>query len=202
MFLLNQERTLTTHASQRLNERTRISEEEFHSILYDKIVVCGVEARENKRHLLFFSPIDNTHFVAVEDYKYAVIITVLPLDYHENLAWRIAEKDLIKAQKLNPAQKELVLCSAKSIKVSILACPNMQSERISMGSYRFEIKPQSTTDVLYADGFINQLIVSIGRKGYVLDDFDEFLLCDKEGEVIQVLTWFEIDNLLDQALVS
>lgn len=67
-----------------------------------------------KRHLLFYSVVDQQYFIAIQDQYTGTVVTVLTLDYHRNLAWNISEKD----KKLAKAKVSLLECR---IKVSLNA---------------------------------------------------------------------------------
>ena len=81
---------LSRHAFSRLNERTQLTAEALMSLLDAGAVInVGQEPCSNRDHLLFFSQADNCCFVAIQDSVSGEVVTVLPLDYHENLAWKI-----------------------------------------------------------------------------------------------------------------
>ena len=54
-------------------------------------VNIGTEDGTNRVHRLFYSIPDRMCFVAVEDHINAVLITILPIDYHDNIAWRVSD---------------------------------------------------------------------------------------------------------------
>jgi len=43
---------------------------------------------------------DNMCFFAVQDCKISTVITILPIDYHENIAWLVPIKFQLEAKKL------------------------------------------------------------------------------------------------------
>lgn len=47
----------------------------------------------NRDHLLFYSAPDDDFFVAIQDRLTGTVVTVLPLDYHSNLAWDVSPED-------------------------------------------------------------------------------------------------------------
>ena len=61
-----------------------------------KYLSIGKQEKSRRIHDLFFCIDDKTFFVSIRDEKNNEIVTILPLDYHENLAWEIS----IEAQKL------------------------------------------------------------------------------------------------------
>ena len=63
------------------------------------VVGCGVKKKKH-RHFLFYSPRDAQCFVAIQDECDGVIITVLPIDYHESSAFYITEEAQIMAKDI------------------------------------------------------------------------------------------------------
>ena len=74
---------------------------------YGGAIDVGVEAVFDRKHWLLYSDLDDCFFVAVQDRYTGLVITILPLDYHENLAWKIDSNSLIaakeKSSNYNPA---------------------------------------------------------------------------------------------------
>lgn len=66
----------------------------------DLVVDIGHEPSSNRVHKLFYSKPDNMCFVAIQDIKTATIITVLPIDYHENISWRVSIDSQSQAKNL------------------------------------------------------------------------------------------------------
>ena len=88
---------LTDHAEKRLIERTGISISTFKGMYKEgRYLSTGKEEKSRRIHDLFFCIDDKTFFVSIRDEKNNEIVTILPLDYHENLAWEIS----IEAQRL------------------------------------------------------------------------------------------------------
>lgn len=92
---------LSVHAAQRLAERTHIREPDLLGLLDgEKSVPVGIEERTNRLHRLVYSVNDEECFVAVQDMGNGEVITVLTLEYHENLAWKISSESQNLARKL------------------------------------------------------------------------------------------------------
>ncbi len=92
---------LTYHAHEKIEERLLMSAEVLCGILDDDLVVTtGGEKRSNRYHKVFYSPLNKMCFVAVQDCKTGHIITVLPLDYHQNKAWVISDDAQIMAKDI------------------------------------------------------------------------------------------------------
>lgn len=91
----------TRHAFERIAERTTLTCEELARILDRKLTInTGSKPGLNKVHLLFYSVCDDDFFVAIQDELTGTVITVLPLDYHANLAWDIPEEYCAQAKAL------------------------------------------------------------------------------------------------------
>ena len=92
---------LSKHAFQRISERVRLSSEEVVLMLDAKITVnTGRKPGFNRDHLLLYSELDNDFFVAIQDCLTGTVVTILPLDYHANLAWKVTQQQCEVAKKL------------------------------------------------------------------------------------------------------
>jgi len=93
--------SFTYHAFSRVKDRLSLSLFELANILnYDLAVDIGAESGTNRVHRLFYSCPDNACFVAIQDSKNGVVVTVLPIDYHENISWSISQDSQIQAKNL------------------------------------------------------------------------------------------------------
>ncbi len=89
------------HAFMRVRQRTSLSCEEIANILDSKLVVnAGKQPGFNRNHLLFYSHRDRDYFVAIQDSLTGTVVTILPLDYHQNLAWKISDAECEKAKEI------------------------------------------------------------------------------------------------------
>lgn len=89
------------HALKRVGQRTKLNYFTIADILdYGGAIDIGTEPVFDRKHWLFYSEVDETCFVAVQDAVTGLVVTVLPLDYHENLAWKVGEEDLAEAKKI------------------------------------------------------------------------------------------------------
>lgn len=85
-------RIVTGHASDRMKQRTSFSEEQLYFWLQHQLYVdLGEKPGIHKKHLLFYSPVDEDYYIIIQDRYTGDIITVLTLEYHRNLAWSICE---------------------------------------------------------------------------------------------------------------
>lgn len=89
------------HAFHRLGQRTQLTSTDVMSIIGErKFVDIGAKPGVHRRHLLFYSVPDQVHFVAIQDPIDGTLITILPLEYHEHLAWKVPGDQLELAQAL------------------------------------------------------------------------------------------------------
>ena len=89
------------HAFKRIAQRTSLSCDDIAAILDRGLVVnTGQRPGFNRVHLVFYSHLDNDYFVAIQDVVTGTVITILPLDYHETLAWGISAADCERAKEI------------------------------------------------------------------------------------------------------
>ena len=137
------------HAFERLNERTSFTQEQLTFWLDHKMYLnLGCKPGIPKQHLLFYSPVDEDYFVAIRDEQTGTIITVLPLNYHENLAWKVTENDKIKArEKISVLEfsRKACLDANKTLRVAvnfldIAGCRKTKAIlKLSIGEFGFDL---------------------------------------------------------------
>lgn len=89
------------HAFDRLKQRTALTCNDVISILDLNLMVnLGGIPGFNRRHLLIYSVFDDDFFIVIQDYLTGIIVTILPIEYHENIAWNISMKDKDKAKEI------------------------------------------------------------------------------------------------------
>ena len=107
---------LTEHASARLIERTSLSPQALCAILDGgAFVFLGKEVGNTKMSKLFFSKSDDQFFVAIQDQKNAEVVTVLTIEYWQNLSVKhfktnlsVSRNDLLDAIRMvDPSNKIL-----------------------------------------------------------------------------------------------
>jgi hypothetical protein len=209
--------TLTAHAQQRLTQRTRLSGQQLIALIdADMTHIVGCRQEPPHAHHLFFSPKDLNHFVAVQDILTGEVITVLPLDYHENLAWKISEKHLKKAiQKSAPDFYSEVYPRSKPPKPSGVKPPKVatptegytmeviglfssQPQKVGLGKYRFPQLPTTGTEVMEDSGFATKVLSQITRKSRQASDLEEILLYHAKTDLLLKVAWFlDADFSLD-----
>lgn len=121
---------LTLHAREQIEQRLLMSEETLREILDNDIVVTtGGETKSNRYHKVFYSLMNKMCFVAIQDSKTGHIVTVLPIDYHQNIAWVISydaqlmAKDLMFAYEQEKKEKEARLLHEKRMRIQALQAP-------------------------------------------------------------------------------
>lgn len=101
---------LSKHAACRLKERTVFKENEIVALLdSDLYVRLGVETGFEREHCLIYCEIKNEYYVAVRDIKCGTVITVLPLNFHQNLSWKLDRSCLtVNSESLRRARTAAV----------------------------------------------------------------------------------------------
>lgn len=91
---------LSSHAIERLEERTQMTPDEMNHLLdHNGYFKLGSHAGFHRVHLLFYSPKDENFFVAIQDERMGKVVTILPVNYHNKLAWRISQDDCDQAKQ-------------------------------------------------------------------------------------------------------
>ena len=87
------------HALKRLNERTQLTVDCVADIIDMGLAIdTGTEPVFNRKHWLIYSKLDKSFFVVIQDAYTGFVVTVLPMEYHENLAWKVDEMCFIEAK--------------------------------------------------------------------------------------------------------
>ena len=113
-FIFRQQRFAypSSHAAKRIAQRTSMDSIELMSLIDNGACVnIGQHAGSYRRHLLFFSPKDTFFYVAIQDERNGEIITVLPPEYHRNLAWKISTEQCQMAKKSYESYTEAIEAS-------------------------------------------------------------------------------------------
>lgn len=173
------------HAFMRLSERTQIDVADVSHLLdVGAFINTGCKPGFNKEHLVFYSLKDEVPFVAVRDRLSGTVVTVLPLDYHENLAWPISLSDQEKARKLAvtaPERKKIKELPSrfwlnigyldedgrikyKIVKKLSAELINHRFDRLLANIDKYDICEWATDKCLPLDK-LQYLVVRLGRKG-------------------------------------
>lgn len=104
------ETNFSFHALERVRGRLALSHNDLLDLLDTGLFVnIGQENGNHRVHKLFYSQPDGMCFVAIHDVKTNTIITVLPLDYHANIAWVVSLDAQIQAKDLLMKKEEALL---------------------------------------------------------------------------------------------
>lgn len=172
--------SLTRHAVCRLEERTNLAYDALRALL-DKgaYINLGMETAFDRQHCLFYSQPDNECFVAVQDIKTGEVITVLPLDYHKTLSWKIDKKlySEIDEEYLRRA-KVLAMCNID---------PNSMAFQMSL-----KVRYLNSNNVIHtktlikfsADTYQNNTHLFLNKKAQILNIVRGWL---KEKEAYKVI---------------
>ena len=143
-----------------------------------KVINIGEEPGGHREHLLFYSRQDQQCFVAIHDYKTKTIITILPVDYHENIAWRVSidsqqnAKTLVVGEHLpvhGPAIETPTEVPCTTFKVGLSFIDEHNQIKVkSLGSFDAKpyggIIPNAIKDSQFMDK-VNQAILAKGIFG-------------------------------------
>jgi hypothetical protein len=110
----------STHARVRVEERLSMPEEDVALLLdHGLSVKISEEKNTNRVHLLFYSLDDFQCFVAVYDQLTRTVITLLPLDYYEQLNHKIAPAFIDEAKlKVSPTYDPVTDGNAQQVAAS------------------------------------------------------------------------------------
>jgi len=90
---------LSKHAKIRICERSSMKFRQISRILEDEqYIPIGLDNKGNKHNLIYSSQ-DDDFFILIHDEKDNALITMLPVDYHENIGWKIDYNLLDKLKK-------------------------------------------------------------------------------------------------------
>lgn len=158
----------STHAFDRLSERTSFTQEQLVFWLdHEMYFNLGNKPGIPKQHLLFYSPIDEEYFVAIRDEQTGTVVTVLPLKYHQRLAWEVSEYDKSRArEKISVLEfsRKACLDANKTLRVSVTfldisGCRRTKSIlKLPIGGFGFDIdqiKNDKSLKVMLKNGIVD-----------------------------------------------
>ena len=120
----------SNHALQRIEQRTCLKPNEIADLIdFGLAVNTGTEPIFKKIHWLIYSVKDECYFFIIQDKFTGLVITLLPTQYHDNLAWPVDNESFIQAksniEQNNVSEKQLGFSkqfnidSTQNIKVKI-----------------------------------------------------------------------------------
>ena len=88
----------TSHGESRLQQRIKLSKDEITQLIDED---CFIELKEEKKksHLLMYSYTNRFPFILIIDFKCMEIVTLLPIDYYQNLNFIIPIKLLAEIKE-------------------------------------------------------------------------------------------------------
>lgn len=158
------------HAIARVEQRSKLQLQDIAEILdAGKFVDTGCEPGFNRHHLLFYSEIDNEYFVAVQDRFIGKVITLLPLDYHRNLAWKISKSQCFEAKRLIMERARKVQCQQQvtnKVKLCALYLDADNKPKVkSLAAEAGELYSVKSLTLKTGDGVIKRLTHFISQSG-------------------------------------
>ena len=94
---------LTNHSAQRARERLSITIGEFKELI-NQDIYTPIGYDKHRIHKLFYSVGDDRCFVAIQDERNGEVVTILPISYHCNIAWKIDPKVCRTTKKMTLAK--------------------------------------------------------------------------------------------------
>jgi len=89
----------SNHALQRIEQRTCLKPNEIADFIdFGLAVDTGTEPIFEKTHWLIYSIKDECYFFIIQDKFTGLVITILPTQYHDNLAWQVDDECFFKAK--------------------------------------------------------------------------------------------------------
>lgn len=123
----------SNHAIKRIEQRSKLCDSVIAKIIDNGLAInIGTKIIFEKRHWLFYSKVDDCFFVAIQDCYTGLIITVLTIEYHENLAWSINDS-ILKEAKERIYNKQFYISKVQNIKPTTI---NIKAHYESSEGYR------------------------------------------------------------------
>ena len=174
------------HAFDRLGERTQLTARDVHEIFAKrKYVNMGGKPGVMKDHLLFFSVQDKACFVAIQDAINGEVVTVLPPEYHANLAWPIPAEAEAEAMRLAYRREPAAASTVFKVRVRYFNEDGAPKARtlpsIASAPYGNDIGR------LLAEHDLSGIVKAARKKGVTVDDRTTFVFrYGKRGVDVEV----------------
>jgi len=89
----------SNHALLRIEQRTSLEPDEIADIIdFGLAVDTGTEPVFEKKHWLIYSIKEDCYFFIIQDKFTGLVVTILPTQYHDNLAWPVDSESFIQAK--------------------------------------------------------------------------------------------------------
>jgi len=172
--------SLTKHAEDRLITRTDLSIEDFETVYKEeKILPIGKEKKSSRLHELFYSKPKDQCFVSIRDERNSEIITILPIDYHQNIAWTIdpdiqqKAKDLALGNKKFGEEELIEYQEQTPSKFRVVAIDPINYKRKKITSFNCE-EFSFDIDILLSDEIFRETL----RNFFKENDGNKFSECE------------------------
>jgi len=161
------------HAYERVLGRISMTHRELADLLgADLVIVIGQEQNNNRVHKLFHSAKDNVCFVAIQDIKTGTVITVLPIDYHENICWSVSidaqqqAKKIITKDECITSNIEVINSNATVFRISgnLVDDYGKYIKTLNLGSWPCTPYEHSVDSLIEDDKFKDFLVEKINEK--------------------------------------
>jgi hypothetical protein len=89
----------SNHALLRIEQRTSLEPNEIADIIdFGLAVDTGTEPVFEKKHWLIYSIKEDCYFFIIQDKFTGLVVTILPTQYHDNLAWPVDSESFVQAK--------------------------------------------------------------------------------------------------------
>ena len=179
--------TLTLHAQDRLTQRSRETSESLLKIISEeRYFNIGKECGSNREHFLFFSKLDWVWHVLIADIKTKQVITILPIDFHENISWKISYEVLEAAKQIALNDRNIDACDENSpstfkIKASYSVRQNY-FKWINLGSWPYSHESHLNEFIPQKD-FWSFIELKIQEKNKLLQTLDSIIISRGKNSV-------------------
>ena len=144
-----------------------MSEEDFKQIYKEeKILPIGEEESSNKIHELFYSHFVDQCFISIRDQNNSEIITVLPVDYHGNCAWKIDQNTQAMMKKMYSENTPIEINSKR--------LPSIEGTRLYIYAITMILHSEFTDNVDAAETLAAYCGKKLHRKRIKTYDFSDF----------------------------
>lgn len=169
----------TKHAFARVRERLSIIQEEISRFIEDgQTVNVGTEPGTTRDHLLFYSQPDNYYFVVVYDRVNSVVVTILPIDFHN--AWRISDDAQKEARfKIMGEEKPKVQEVSVATESAVVEQPTMpckfrikammwdkKHKWVNCGTIDADLHHEDIDELMGWDGLPDYIAAKLDEKGH------------------------------------
>lgn len=191
--------SFTCHAYSRVLSRLSLSPSEVADLLdYDLAVNVGIECGTSRVHRLFFSTPDRMCFVAVQDESTGEVVTILPIDYHETIGWKVSSNAMAEAKKmvfpeaadvaLEPVTcSEDIACSTVFRIMTYVQCPDGRVQSLNLGSWPSKPYDGRIASLLEDDIFFMAIEERAISKGWRASDLDHvYVRAGNKGKPVQI----------------